>query len=287
MIARAANANICLFSFFNSCIFSAFSTLTIMRFYITIALAGALAAWALAAREFVLLGAVAGAFFIVVALGVALPGMRFFAPFVCRVEIATGRKLVALTFDDGPDPRSTPRLLELLRARKTPAAFFCIGSRVAENPALVAQIAEDGHLVENHAYTHSYFSNFYLTARLQRELERTQAVIEKAAGRAPRFFRPFMGLSNSCTWRAAQNAGLRVVAWSVRSLDTVIGQPEKVVARVVRRLHPGAVILLHDGGIPAEKLTATVGLLLDALRERGYEVARLDELMAKAFSKKL
>jgi len=253
-----------------------------MRFYITIALAVALAAWALAVWDFVFLGAVAVAFLFVIGLGVALPRLRFFAPFICRVRVQTGEKVVALTFDDGPDPRSTPQLLDLLRERKTPAAFFCIGSKVAANSVLTARIAREGHLVENHAYTHSKLSNFYLTARLQRELERTQAVIEKATGRAPRFFRPFMGLSNSCTWRAAQNANLRVVVWSIRSLDTTAMQPEKIVGRVVRRLHPGAVILLHDGGIPAEKLVATVGLALDALRERGYEVARLDALMAKA-----
>ena len=255
----------------------------VMRFYFTIALAVALAAWALVAWNFVFLGTVVVAFFAVVGLGVALPRLRFFAPFICRVKMGrNGKKLVALTFDDGPDPRSTPQLLELLRERKTPAAFFCIGSKVEENPALTARIAREGHLVENHAYTHSYFSNFYLTARLRRELERTQAVIEKAAGCTPRFFRPFMGLSNSCTWRAAQNVNLRVVAWSVRSLDTVIDQPKKIVERIVHQLHPGAVILLHDGNIPGEKLVATIGLLLDALHERGYAVARLDALTTEA-----
>jgi len=250
-----------------------------MRFYITIALAVALAAWALAVWDFVFLGAVAVAFLFVIGLGVALPRLRFFAPFICRVRVQTGEKVVALTFDDGPDPRSTPQLLDLLRERKTPAAFFCIGSKVAANSVLTARIAREGHLVENHAYTHSKLSNFYLTARLQRELEQTQAAIEKAGGGTPRFFRPIMGLSNSCTWRAAQNANLRVVAWSIRSLDTIIKLPEKIVERVVRRLHPGGIILLHDGGIPDEKLSATVGLLLDALHERGYEVVRLDALV--------
>jgi len=245
--------------------------------YITIALASALAAWALAVRNPVFLGSVVIVFFVVLALGVALPRLHFFAPFICRAN--TGKKLVALTFDDGPDPRSTPQLLALLRERKTPAAFFCIGSKVAANPALAAQISKEGHLVENHAYTHSYFSNFHLTARLRRELERTQAVIEKTTGRAPRFFRPFMGLSNSCTWRAAQDTGLRLVAWSIRSLDTVIARPEKITRRVMRRLHPGAIILLHDGNIPPEKLVATTALLLDALRARNYEVTRLDSLV--------
>src|ERR1019366_1002177 len=116
--------------------------------------------------------------------------------FICRGS-KTGKQ-IALTFDDGPDSRSTPQLLELLRGEKIPAAFFCVGKNVAANPELAARIIHEGHLLENHSYAHSNFTNFYSTARLQMELAQTQAVIQKACGVAPEFFRPPVGLSNPC-----------------------------------------------------------------------------------------
>ncbi len=215
--------------------------------------------------------------FIVFGLGVAIPQLKFFGNFICSGS--KSKKQIALTFDDGPDPKSTPQLLALLRERKIPATFFCIGKRVDANPELAAQIRREGHLLENHSYAHSYFTNFYSAARLKTELELAQTAIKKAAGVTPNYFRPPVGLSNPNTFRVAKKLNLQVVGWSVRSLDTVIREPEKIVARVKRGLHPGAIILLHDGNIPAEKLLTTVKSLLDTLQKLGYEVVRLDELL--------
>jgi peptidoglycan/xylan/chitin deacetylase (PgdA/CDA1 family) len=232
---------------------------------------------ALQRHHYLLGGAILLIFMSVTGLGVALPQMRLFGNFICSGN--RSKKRVALTFDDGPDPRSTPQLLELLRDRKIPAAFFCIGRRVDENPELAARIVREGHLVENHSYAHSNFTNFYPRARLRAELMQAQQAVEKACGFRPRFFRPPVGLSNPNTFRAARDLNLQVIGWSIRSLDTVISQPEKILARIQRGLAPGAIILLHDGNIPAEKLVATVKSLLDTLRGLGYEVVRLDELL--------
>ena len=247
------------------------------RFHIVAIVSVIVGATALALHNFVLLSAVVIALLIAMGLGVAVPQLRLFGNFICRGN--QSKKQVALTFDDGPDPRSTPQLLELLRAEKIPAAFFCIGRNVAAHPKLAGRIVGEGHLLENHSYAHSNFTNFYSTARLQAELAQTQSVILQASGVAPKFFRPPVGLSNPATFRAARNLDLRVIGWSIRSLDTVIGEPEKIVARVRRGLQPGAIILLHDGNIPAEKLVATVKSLLDTLRGLGYEIVRLDELL--------
>lgn len=247
------------------------------RFHIVAIVAVILGATALALHQFILFGAVIFAFAIVISFGVAIPQLQLFGNFICRGS--SSRRCVALTFDDGPDPRSTPQLLELLRGAEVSAAFFCVGKRVEANPELAARIVREGHLLENHSYAHSNFTNFYSTARLQMELAQTQAVIQKACGVAPEFFRPPVGLSNPCTFRAARNLNLKVIGWTIRSLDTVIASPEKVVARVTRGLEPGAIILLHDGNIPAEKLVATVKSLLDTLRGLGYEIVRLDELL--------
>lgn len=215
---------------------------------------------------------------IVVGLGVAFPQMSFFGPFVCRGQNA--RRQIALTFDDGPDARSTPALLDLLRHEAVPAAFFCIGKRVSTEPELTARINREGHLLGNHTFNHSNLTNFFGPGRLRNELQTTQAAVAAAAGTAPGCFRPPMGLSNPFTFYVAKKLGLKVVGWTIRSLDTRITEPDRVVQRVVARLAPGAIILLHDGNIPAGRLVRTVKSLLAKLREQGYEVVRLDKLLA-------
>lgn len=210
-------------------------------------------------------------------VGVAVPQFKMFGPFVCHGS--RERKCVALTFDDGPDARSTPALLELLREANVEAAFFCIGERVAAHPELAARIVREGHLLENHSYAHSNATNFYMPSRLRTELERAQAAIEHATGIAPRWFRPPVGLSNPGVFIAARSLGLTVVGWSAGGLDTILREPERIMARVARRVKPGAIILLHDGNVPADRLVRTVKLLLDRLGALGYEVVRLDRML--------
>jgi peptidoglycan/xylan/chitin deacetylase (PgdA/CDA1 family) len=212
------------------------------------------------------------------ALGVVFPQLSFFGPYICRGT--KSRKQVALTFDDGPDERSTPALLQLLSEARVAAAFFCIGKRVTANPELARRIVGDGHLLENHTYSHSKATNFYSVGRLRDEIARTQDAVLKSAGVAPNLFRPPMGLSNPLVFKAARLLGLKVIGWTVRGLDTTTRDPERIVARIVRRLKPSAIILLHDGNVPPERLVATVRLLLESLRQRGYEVVRLDKILA-------
>lgn len=221
--------------------------------------------------------AVAIVFFVLTGFGVAIPQLRYFGPFICRGR--SQGKQVALTFDDGPDPRSTPRLLDILREAKIPAAFFCIGKNVAAYPELAARIVREGHLLENHTYHHSNFTNFFSVNRLQQEMINTRDAIRKSSGAVAAYFRPPMGLSNPRTFRAARLERLQVVGWSIRSLDTITREPGKIVARIRRKLHGGAIVLLHDGNIPVEKLEATVKSLLDTLNQTGYEVVRLDKLL--------
>ncbi|HZL12566.1 MAG TPA: polysaccharide deacetylase family protein [Verrucomicrobiae bacterium] len=216
-------------------------------------------------------------FLIVMGLGVAFPQLSLFGNFICRGK--NPGHCVALTFDDGPDARSTPMLLDLLKEAKIKAAFFCVGEKVAANRELAARIVREGHLLENHSYAHSHFTNFFSIARLQTEIVQTQTAIQAATGILPRFFRPPMGLSNPRIFSVAHQLNLKVIGWSNRGLDTQISEPEKIVARISRRLKSRAIILLHDGNIPAERLALTVKLLLTKLRERGYEVVRLDKML--------
>jgi peptidoglycan-N-acetylglucosamine deacetylase len=247
------------------------------RFQFTLIFAVLLSAVAVLAGRWPWCFVVLGALLILIGLGVALPHWRFFGPFICTGD--NSKKQVALTFDDGPDARSTPALLEVLRAHEVEAAFFVIGKKVEAEPQLANQILRDGHLLENHSFAHSYATNFYSTKRLTADLALAQNTIEKHTGTTPRFFRPPVGLSNPNTFRAAAALRLKVIGWNIRSLDTRSTDPEQIVRRIERRLRPGAIILLHDGNIPAERLVATVKLLLAKLREHGYEVVRLDRML--------
>ena len=247
------------------------------RFDLAFAIAVVLGVTAWLLENVPALVAITLAFLVLTGLGVALPQFKFFGPYICRGT--QSRKLVALTFDDGPDERSTPALLELLSEARVAAAFFCIGERVTANPGLARRIVGDGHLLENHTYSHSKATNFFSVGRLREELARTQDAVLQSAGVAPNLFRPPMGLSNPRVFEAARLLGLKVIGWTARGLDTTICDPERIVTRILRRLEPSAIILLHDGNVPPERLVATVRLLLDSLRQRGYEVVRLDRIL--------
>jgi peptidoglycan/xylan/chitin deacetylase (PgdA/CDA1 family) len=247
------------------------------RFHISVVVAVILSAMMALAGRWPLSLAILAALLVVIGLGVAIPAWRFFGPFICSGD--PSKKQVALTFDDGPDARSTPALLEILRAHEIEAAFFVIGKKVEADPQLANRILREGHLLENHSHAHSYATNFYSPSKLMAELARAQSTIEKLTGTTPRFFRPPVGLSNPNTFRAAAALRLKVIGWNIRSLDTRSTDPEQIVRRIERRLRPGAIILLHDGNIPANRLVATVKLLLAKLREHGYEIVRLDRML--------
>ena len=213
----------------------------------------------------------------IISLGVKVPQLGLFGPYVCRGS--GSKRCVALTFDDGPDLRSTPALLDLLREAKAPATFFCVGQRVAANPDLAQRMAKEGHLLENHSYSHNYATNVFSVVRLREELTQTQSVIQQTTGALPKFFRPPMGLSNPRIFKVAHGLGLTVIGWTARGFDTKLTDPDRIVARILRKLRPHAIILLHDGNIPAERLVRTVKTLLDRLRALDYEVVRLDKVL--------
>lgn len=215
---------------------------------------------------------------LVAAIGVARPQWQLFGPALCSVSVR--QPLVALTFDDGPDPVATPALLDLLERRKIPATFFCIGQRVAQYPDICRRAARAGHQIENHAWEHSRRTNFFSVGRLHDSLTQTQAAIAAATGQAPTCFRPPMGLTNFRVFRVVAQLRLQLVGWSARGRDQNEPDPQRVVHRILRRLHPGAIILLHDGGVPADRLVTTVDLLVDKLHAAAYQCDRVDALVA-------
>jgi peptidoglycan-N-acetylglucosamine deacetylase len=212
-------------------------------------------------------------------LGVSFPQWQMFGQSLCRAR--TREKVVALTFDDGPDPASTPALLDLLARKGARATFFCIGERVVRHRELARRIAAEGHLIGNHSFSHSRRTNFFGAARLRADLERAQSEIAATAGRAPEFFRPPMMLTNQRVFRAARALSLTVAGCSIRGYDLRARSSQEVLDRILPRLRPGAIIALHDGGAQPKRLVSLVERLLDQLNAEGYHCLRLDELVAR------
>lgn len=192
---------------------------------------------------------------------------------LCRTESAD--KVVALTFDDGPDADSTPRVLDLLKRYDVRATFFVVGEQARQNPELIHRMVAEGHTVAGHSYYHLPQSTLWSSQRYTEELFRCNDVVARLTGLRMRLYRPPFGVTNPPIARAVKNLGLIPVGWSVRSLDTMTKDTDRVVDRVMRGLRGGDVILLHDRLENSEELLEK---LLTALRTQHYTTATVDEL---------
>jgi peptidoglycan/xylan/chitin deacetylase (PgdA/CDA1 family) len=184
------------------------------------------------------------AYHAVVAWGVLSPRSRVFGP--CRSRLDGGGKVVALTFDDGPHPEVTPRLLDLLRERGVRATFFLIGREAARHPALVRRIAAEGHALGNHTQRHSYLFWAFPPSGVRREIEEAQRTIESASGARCALFRAPVGMKSPFQREPLRRLGLECVGWETRFLDRG-SDPARLRRRLSRRIRPGSVLLLHDG----------------------------------------
>lgn len=212
---------------------------------------------------------------VVLAAAGMTPRGRLLGPLLTRLPAdAAARGEVALTFDDGPDPRATPAVLDLLEAGGHRASFFLIGRRAAAHPDLVAEIAGRGHSVENH--THHHWKGFALLGPrgAAAEIGRAQETLTALAGRPPAWFRPPAGMRNPWTGPLAAGRGLAIASWTRRGFDAVVGDAARVARRLTSGLAPGDVLLLHDGGCARGGTGRPVVLdalpvVLAALAERG------------------
>jgi peptidoglycan/xylan/chitin deacetylase (PgdA/CDA1 family) len=221
------------------------------------------------------LGLLLTAYLIIFILGISVLRLNFFVKAVCRGDANT--KCVALTFDDGPDPAATPRLLEVLKHHEIEAAFFPIGAKVKDYPEMIKQIDQEGHIIGNHSFRHVWWTNFLISGALDREIRMVQKAIEATIGKVPAYFRPPMGLTNPHLRRKLKRHGLSVVGWDVRPFD--IGTyTEKVIQRVLKRIRNGSIILLHDTGRAPADLEHLTDELVAEIKARGYTFIGLGEL---------
>ncbi len=173
-----------------------------------------------------------------------------------------------LTFDDGPDPLLTPRVLDTLDRHNRRAIFFLIGEKVDKYPDLVKQIVQRGHAIGNHTYHHDPLNNFRGAKHFQQEITLCSDAIQRACGQRPTLFRPPIGITTHFTRPLMKKLNLTCVGWSIRSFDTRQESRDKVFRRVKHQLKPGAIILLHDRMQEADTLAERILSAWENMKEK-------------------
>jgi peptidoglycan/xylan/chitin deacetylase (PgdA/CDA1 family) len=187
---------------------------------------------------------------------------------------AAARGEVAVSFDDGPDPEVTPRVLDLLEARAARASFFLVGARAAAHPVLVREIVRRGHRVENHTWSHPHAFSVLPPMKVAREIDRAQRELETLAGRAPRWFRAPAGIRPPWLDLQLRPRGLHLASWTRRGFDTVDADAARVAERLTRNLGAGDILLLHDG--PGHRVVLeALPRVLDAVDRAGLRAVPL------------
>ncbi len=218
----------------------------------------------------------------------------------CREK--TDRKVVYLTFDDGPHPPETERVLDVLRERGARATFFLIGSKVSGNEAVLRRMLEEGHALGLHTYSHAGTFPLLSFDKMLADVNEGKRAVESVAGKKISLFRPPFGVTNPTIAKVIRTLGLQTVGWDVRSFDTMFCKSSEhsckssehsckqsehsckqsgysckqsehdwyvpVVERIMKQVRPGSVILLHDRLDGASEL---LSLLLDSLAASGYD----------------
>jgi peptidoglycan/xylan/chitin deacetylase (PgdA/CDA1 family) len=210
----------------------------------------------------------------IVTYGTISPSAQFFIPVKFKGDISSGA--IAITFDDGPVPGKTEKILEILKSHKVSAAFFCVGHRIADNPLLAKKIHDSGHLLGNHSYWHKNTFDLQTTEKIEQELITTNNAIEQAIGLKPKLFRPPFGVTNPMIAKAIMRGGFTAIGWSVRSFDTVTRNREALLKRLTHSVKGGDIILLHDY---CDMTLSILPEFLDHIFARGLKVVRVDELL--------
>jgi peptidoglycan-N-acetylglucosamine deacetylase len=225
-------------------------------------------------QYFWLLLILAGLYLYLLVQGSTKVCLGFYTKVFCKG--VTVEKIVALTFDDGPDEIYTPVIIDILDKQNVPATFFIIGKKAEVQHDILKNIDNKKHLIGNHSYSHALLFDLFGRKKMEQDLIMADSVIEKITGKRPAMFRPPYGVTNPIVARVVKRLGYNVIGWSIKSLDTVLKDEDKIVERIQDRLHPGAVILMHDDREITAKVLEKVILMI---KKEGYRIVKLDEVL--------
>jgi peptidoglycan/xylan/chitin deacetylase (PgdA/CDA1 family) len=181
-------------------------------------------------------------FFFVLSAGVLFMRMNYFVKSISRIQ----KPAILLTFDDGPHPENTPKILAVLKEHNCKALFFLIGSKAQQFPDLVEQIQREGHLIGNHTQHHSPFFAMMSRKKVKDEVLSGQQTLEQLCNKKINLFRPPVGITNPKIAYVINQLNLQSIGWNKRSFDTVFKTPQRLVRRLQFLAKPGSIILLHD-----------------------------------------
>ncbi len=201
------------------------------------------------------------------------------------IGLGPGSRLLALTYDDGPNDPYTWRLLEVLERHGAKATFFLIGRFVQQKPEIAHAIVAAGHAIGNHTWDHPKLI-FASSAEVRRQLQQTQQAIFDATGIEPKLFRPPFGGRRPATLRVARAMGLQPIMWNVSCYDWKAKSAEEIVGRAERQIRGGDVILLHDGeyhriGVDRSRSLEASDRILARYKAEGYEFVTVPEMMER------
>jgi peptidoglycan/xylan/chitin deacetylase (PgdA/CDA1 family) len=212
--------------------------------------------------------------FLVVLFGSSFIFSNYHIKAYCSNPLETNKK-IAITFDDGPH-EMTVLVLNVLRQYNIKAAFFCIGKNIETHPEIFKKIIEDGHLVGNHSYSHARFFDFYRKKQVIAEIEKTDALITSFLGKKTTLFRPPYGVTNPSIRRSLAVTKHKTIGWNIRSLDGIIKSEKFIFNRIISRISPGGIVLLHDTSISSVNVLEQV---LQFLQNNNYSVVSLEQLL--------
>lgn len=220
-------------------------------------------------------------------LGVSLatlffPAFGYYLPIISRGN--PGKNAISLTFDDGPDPLTTPEVLRLLEKYKVKATFFVTGSSTAQHPLLIKEIVCSGHTIGNHSYHHYFLLMLRSKKILCREIESTQQELH-SLGICPLIFRPPVGITSPRLKQVLEQQGMICVNFCCRAMDGGNRRIRNLSQKILNKIQPGDIVMLHDTrpknmDVLPYWLTE-LELILAGIREKGLEILPLSELIHK------
>ncbi|NHN33094.1 polysaccharide deacetylase family protein [Paenibacillus agricola] len=196
-------------------------------------------------------------------------------------EVPTEEKVIAFTFDDGPDPEDTPQILDLLQLYGAKATFFIIGEKAARYPELVKREAAEGHELANHTYKHTYFNGSIDESNVRDELTRTEDIIYTLTGQKSLLFRPPGGYYSEPLVRIARQEGYLVVMWSwhINTMDWNTPGVDRITKKVLDNARNGDIVLFHDYVEGKTQTIEALKRILPELQSRGYRFVSVSDLL--------
>ncbi len=199
---------------------------------------------------------------------------NFYTKTYCKAD--TDEKVIALSFDDGPNKEHTPKVLSILEENHATATFFVIGKNIQGNESIIKKIDAAGHTIGNHTFSHSFFIDFKSKAGFMYELDATSDIVYNIIKKRMKFFRPPYGVTTPHLAGASKALNYDIIGWNIRSLDTTNDKEEKIANRVISQIKPGAIILFHD---TSEKTAQVLKQTLNFAKENGFKIASVEELL--------